>query len=173
MKNLKILKFDEFIVINESHASEVQFRQSVNDILKIRKSDPLYQSDNLPTDKKDDAVIALPAGEGSIESISKTVNKYFNEQKALMSPGFTIGKYCSGNYLSSGIHWDENSLCVSLHGALSDTNNIQAIAVELLLDLRLERVLMFDEKTIIEVVRGNGHIKHPHHRVKRINEDCN
>lgn len=170
---MKILKFDEFIAINESHAEDVQFRQSINDILKIRKCDPLFQSENLPTNKMEDAVIALPSGEGSVESISNTVTKYFNGQKAQKSSGYEIGKYCSGNYLSGGIQWDENSLCVSVYGALSSIKNIQAIAVELLLDLNLDRLLIFDEKSIIEVFRGNGHIYHHHHHIRRINEDCN
>lgn len=173
MKNVKILKVGEFVALNESKLKHLRVSSVVNENIAIAQTEPLYESANFQTaDQIEPAVIALPEGGTTIESLNNTITRFLKSQRLSDEVSFTIGHFFSGDYKSGKSAWNEKSLCVSLTGEISDRAGTVATAVEIMAKEKLPVILVLTEAGIMEITReGTAELKpKPQHRIKRVAE---
>ena len=155
----KILKFKEFsnAKLNEK-LHNVNVRELVGENISIEYSEPLYESEQIPT-KIEPAIIALPENSVTTDALTDTVTRFLDCQMPQNEIGFTVGNYFRGDYGSKEAEckWSEKSLCVSLTGAISDKEGTIAVAIEILAQHTLPMILVIMETCILEITRdGDG-----------------
>ena len=130
MKSAKILKVGEFVALNESKLQHLRVSSVVNENIAIAQTEPLYESANFQSAEQiEPAIIALPVGNTTIESLNNTITRFLKTQRLSDEVSFTIGNFFSGDYKSGKSVWNEKSLCVSLTGEISDRAGTVATAV--------------------------------------------
>ena len=173
MKNVKILKVGEFVALNESKIKNLRVSSVVNENIAISLTEPLYESANFQSAEQiEPAVIALPEGNTTIESLNNTITRFLKTQRLSDEVSFTIGNFFSGDYKSGKSVWNEKSLCVSLTGEISDRAGTVAVAVEIMSKENLPVILVISEAGVMEITRqGTAELKpKPQDRIKRIGE---
>lgn len=173
MKNVKILKVGEFVALNESKLKHLRVSSVVNENIAIAQTEPLYESAQTPAAEQiEPAVIALPVGDTTIESLTNTITRFLKSQRLADEVSFTIGNFFSGDYKSNKSIWNEKSLCVSLTGGISDRAGTVATAVEIMAKEKLPVILVLTEAGIMEITReGTAELKpKPQSRIKRVTE---
>ena len=173
MKTAKILKVGEFVAVNESELKNLRMCNIVNEDISVSPSEPLFESEQFPsTSQIEPAVIALPVGNVTIESLTNTISNFLKSQRIKEKIGFSIGNFFSGDYKSGQNIWNEKSLCVSLTGTISDRGGTIATAVEIMAKHHLPMILVLNESGILEIANtGTVELKpHPQNRIKRIGE---
>ena len=171
MKISKILKVGEYAAVRENLTKDTRIYEVQNENIEITSTEPLYESSMPVTKKIENAVIALPKGEISIESLTDTITRFLNAQQIKGDHGFTVGNYFAGDYTSSGCKWNEQSLCVSLWGEISDRAGTIATAVQILSAYHLPQILVIGDTGILEITKNGNEIKPlPQNRIKRIGD---
>lgn len=173
MKNTKILKVGEYSVLSGSKQNDFRVCGVVKENISIQASEPLYESEQFPsTNQIEPAVIALPEGDTTIESLTDTITHFIKNQQMQSEVSFTIGNFFSGDYKSGKSIWNEKSLCVSLTGAISDRAETVAVAVEIMAKQNLPIILVLTEAGVMEITRdGSTNLKpKSQNRIKRIGE---
>lgn len=173
MKNVKILKVGEFVALNESKLKHLRVSNITNENIAISLTEPLYESANFQSGEQiDPAIIALPVGDTTIESLNNTITRFLKSQRLADEVSFTIGHFFSGDYKSGKCVWNEKSLCVSLTGEISDRAGTVATAVEIMAKENLPVILVLTESGIMEITReGTAELKpKPQSRIKRVSE---
>lgn len=173
MKSAKILKVSEFNVLNESKIKNLRVCNIVNESIAVTQTEPLLESVNHPaTEQIEPAVIALPVGNTTIESLSDTITHFLKNQRMQNEVSFSIGHFFSGDYKSNKSIWNERSLCVSLCGEISDRAGTVGVAVEIMAKHHLPIILILNENGIMEITReGTTEYKpKPQDRVRRVSE---
>ena len=178
MKAKKIFNFEEFNTICEKNA-HIQVERVIGEKISITKtSEPIYESNNVTQkldDKIENAVIALPYSINSkitIDSLSSNIDSFLKSQQVQGDCGYSIGHYYDGDYKSEESVWNPQSLCVSLHGAISDRAGTIAVCIEILRIYKLPRILIIKETCVMEISSdGEQQIKPlPQNKIKRLNE---
>lgn len=173
MKSAKILKVGEFVALNESKLQHLRVSSVVNENIAIAQTEPLYESANFQSAEQiEPAIIALPVGNTTIESLNNTITRFLKTQRLSDEVSFTIGNFFSGDYKSGKSVWNEKSLCVSLTGEISDRAGTVAVAVEIMSKENLPVILVISEAGVMEITRqGTAELKpKPQDRIKRIAE---
>ncbi len=173
MKNVKILKVGEFFALNESKLKHLRVSNIVNENIAVSQTEPLFESEQATAAEQiEPAVIALPVGDTTIESLTNTITRFLKSQRLSDEVSFTIGHFFSGDYKSGKSAWDEQSLCVSLTGEISDRAGTVATAVEIMAKENLPIILVLTEAGIMEITReGTAELKpKPQHRIERVTE---
>ena len=173
MKSAKILKVGEFVALNESKLQHLRVSSVVNENIAIAQTEPLYESANFQSAEQiEPAIIALPVGNTTIESLNNTITRFLKTQRLSDEVSFTIGNFFSGDYKSGKSVWNEKSLCVSLTGEISDRAGTVAVAVEIMSKDNLPVILVISEAGVMEITRqGTVELKpKPQDRIKRIAE---
>jgi hypothetical protein len=173
MKSAKILKVGEFVALNESKLQHLRVSSVVNENIAIAQTEPLYESANFQSAEQiEPAIIALPVGNTTIESLNNTITRFLKTQRLSDEVSFTIGNFFSGDYKSGKSVWNEKSLCVSLTGEISDRAGTVAVAVEIMSKENLPVILVISEAGVMEITRqGTVELKpKPQDRIKRIAE---
>lgn len=171
MKTAKILKVSEFAAMGDTLSHNTRIFEIQNENIAVNNAEPLYESSMPVTKKIENAVIALPEGEITIESLTDTITRFLNAQQIKGDHGFTVGNYFAGDYTSSGCKWNEKSLCVSLWGEISDRAGTIATAVQILSAYRLPRILVMNETSVLEITKEGNEVKPlPQNRIKRIGD---
>lgn len=173
MKSAKILKVGEFVALNESKLKNLRVSNIVNENIAVSQTEPLFESEQATVAEQiDPAIIALPEGGTTIESLNNTITRFLKSQRLSDEVSFTIGHFFSGDYKSGKSAWNEQSLCVSLTGEISDRAGTVAVAVEIMAKEKLPVILVLTESGIMEITRqGTAELKpKPQDRIKRIEE---
>lgn len=171
MKTTKILTVGEYAAVRGNLTKDTRIYEVKNENIEITSTEPLYESSMPITKKIENAVIALPEGEISIESLTDTITRFLNDQQIKGDHGFTVGNYFAGDYTSSGCKWNEKSLCVSLWGDISDHAGTIATAVQILSAYHLPRILVMNETSVLEITKEGNEVKPlPQSRIKRIGD---
>lgn len=173
MKNVKILKVGEFVALNESKLKHLRVSNIMNENIAVSLTEPLYESANFQSAEQiEPAVIALPVGDTTIESLTNTITRFLKSQQLTDQVSFTIGHFFSGDYKSAKSVWNEKSLCVSLTGEISDRAGTVATAVEIMSKENLPVILVISEAGVMEITRqGTVELKtKPQDRIKRVSE---
>ena len=173
MKSAKILKVGEFVALNESKLQHLRVSSVVNENIAIAQTEPLYESANFQSAEQiEPAIIALPVGNTTIESLNNTITRFLKTQRLSDEVSFTIGNFFSGDYKSGKSVWNEKSLCVSLTGEISDRAGTVAVAVEIMSKENLPVILVISEAGVMEITRqGTAELKpKPQDRIKRVTD---
>lgn len=171
MKTAKILKVGEFAAMGDTLSRNTRIFEIQNENIAVNNAEPIYESSMPITKKIENAVIALPEGEISLESLTDTITRFLNAQQIKGDHGFTVGNYFAGDYTSSGCKWNEKSLCVSLWGEISDRAGTIATAVQILSAYHLPQILVIGDTGILEITKNGNEIKPlPQNRIKRIGD---
>lgn len=171
MKTTKILKISEFAAVNGKLPKNTRIFELMKENIAIQNTEPLYESSMPITKKIENAVIALPEGEITIESLTDTITRFLNAQQIKGDHGFTVGNYFAGDYKSGENKWNEKSLCVSLWGDISDRAGTIATAVQILSAYHLPRILVMNETSVLEITKEGNEVKPlPQNRIKRIGD---
>lgn len=171
MKTAKILKVGEYAAVRKNFTKDTRIYEVLNEKVKITSTEPLYESSMPITKKVESAVIALPEGDTSIESLTNTISRFLNDQQIKKDTGFSIGNYFRGDYKSNNCQWNEKSLCVSLYGEFSDRAGTIAVAVQILSAHKLSRILVISDTNILEITKDGNEVKpFPQNRIKRIGD---
>ena len=171
MKTAKILKVGEYAAVRENLTKDTRIYEVKNEKVEITSTEPLYESSMSVTKKIENAVIALPEGEISLESLTDTISRFLNDQQIKGDHGFSVGNYFAGDYKSGENKWNEKSLCVSLWGDISDRAGTIATAVQILSAYHLPRILVMNETSVLEITKDGNEVKPlPQNRIKRIGD---
>lgn len=171
MKTTKILKVSEFAAMSGTLSKNTHLYEVQNENISNTSTEPLYESSMPITKKVESAVIALPEGEISIESLTNTITRFLNSQQIKGDHGFSVGNYFAGDYKSGENKWNEKSLCISLWGDISDRAGTIATAVQILSAYHLPRILVMNETSVLEITKeGNEAKPLPQNRIKRIGD---
>lgn len=173
MKSVKILKVSEFNTLNECKLPNLRVSGVANENIAVSLTEPLYESANFQSAEQiEPAIIALPDGNTTIESLTDTITRFLKSQRLSNEVSFTIGNFFSGDYKSGKSVWNEKSLCVSLTGEISDRAGTVAVAVEIMSKENLPVILVVSEAGVMEITRqGTAELKpKPQDRIKRIGE---
>ena len=169
MKTAKILKVGEFAAMGDTLSRNTRIFEIQNENIAVNNAEPIYESSMPITKKIENAVIALPEGEISLESLTDTITRFLNAQQIKGDHGFTVGNYFAGDYTSSGCKWNEKSLCVSLWGEISDRAGTIATAVQILSAYHLPRILVLNETSFLEITKDSNELKPmPQRRIKQL-----
>ncbi len=173
MKSVKILKVSEFNTLNECKLPNLRVSNIVGENITVSPSESLFESKQATAAEQiEPAIIALPDGNTTIESLTDTITRFLKSQRLSNEVSFTIGNFFSGDYKSGKSVWNEKSLCVSLTGEISDRAGTVAVAVEIMSKENLPVILVVSEAGVMEITRqGTAELKpKPQDRIKRIGE---
>lgn len=156
MTKIKVLNTREFSAINEDAVNQISIREYGNEILSVHTdaSEGMTHSH---------IIIVVPSGMVEAKELDSSVSEILCNTKG--GTVFSVGRYCHGEYLSGGVLWDDRSLCVSLRGAVCDTAIALSAAIDILFKHSLPRILIVDNRRIVEIVSEKNH-----HRIKRAKE---
>lgn len=169
MKISKILKVGEFSAVNGKLPKNTRIYELLKENIAVKSTEPLFESSMPVTKKIENAVIALPEGEISLESLTDTITRFLKDQQIKGDHGFSVGNYFVGDYKSGENKWNEKSLCVSLWGDISDRAGTIATAVQILSAYHLPRILVLNETSFLEITNDSNEVKPmPQRRIKRL-----
>lgn len=172
MKKVKILKVEEFNAVKGNLLRNIQVQEVKGEAISTCISEPLYESESLPSlNQKENAIIALPECEVTIEALTNTITQFLKRQSIPEEMGFTIGNFFSGDYKSGGKRWTEKSLCVKLFGGVSDKAGTIAVTIEIMQVHNLSRALIVTDINVMEITRDGSQVKPlPQNRIRRIGD---
>lgn len=160
-----------FSALNGKLPKNTRIYELLKENIAVKSTEPLFESSMPVTKKIENAVIALPEGEISLESLTDTISRFLNDQQIKGDNGFSVGNYFAGDYKSGENKWNEKSLCVSLWGEISDRAGTIATAVQILSAYHLPRILVIGDTGILEITKNGNEIKPlPQNRIKRIGD---
>ena len=172
MKTYKILRINEFVDVCSKLPHNIRLYELHSENITTNPTHPLYESECMPSlsHKGESAIIVLPECEVSIESLTDTIAQFIDGQQIQGDVGFSVGNYLFGDYESEECKWSEKSLCVSLCGAISDRAGTIAVAVQIMAQFDLPKMLIINESSIMELTKEGKQSQLPKNRIRRLGE---
>ncbi len=172
MRTYRILKTNEFIDYSDKIPCNIRVCELNGENLTTRTTNFLYESEGMPPEmhKGESAIIVLPECEVSIESLTDTITQFIDGQQLQGGLDFSVGNYLFGDYESEECKWSEKSLCVSLCGAISDRAGTIAVAVQIMAQFDLPKMLIINESSIMELTKEGEQSPLPKHKIRRLGD---